>query len=256
MIRIPIALAVAFGLLASAASAAAAEIRVMTSGGFTAALTALKPRYEAATGDTIVMILGSSMGSSPTSIPARLAKGEAVDVLILVDDALAGLTAQGKIAPASRTVVAVSRIGMSVKAGAPKPDISTVAAFKATLLNAKSIAYSASASGVYLSTELFNRLGLADQVMPKARQIVTERVATIVARGEAEIGFQQVSELLPVPGADYVGPIPEELQKVSLYAAGVSATAREPERARALIAFLASPAVAADVAKTGIDPPK
>ncbi len=256
MIRVPIALMVAVGLLASATGAAAAEIRVMISGGFTAALTALKPRYEAATGDTVVMIQGSSMGASPTAIPARLAKGEAVDVLIMVDEALAGLTAQGKVDPASRTVLAVSRIGMSVKAGAPKPDISTVDAFKATLLQARSIAYSASASGVYLSGELFDRLGIGAQVKPKAREIVTERVAAVVARGDAEIGFQQVSELLPVAGADFVGPIPEALQKVTLYSAGLSTTAQQAERARALVAFLASPAAAAEIAKTGIEPPK
>jgi molybdate transport system substrate-binding protein len=255
MLRLTAALLAAAGLLAGAQAAAAAEIKVMISGGFTAALQALAPRYEAMTGDKVVTISGSSMGSSPTAIPARLAKGEPADVLIMVGEALDGLADRGRVVPASRTTLALSEIGMSVKAGAPRPDISTVDALRRTLLDAKSIAYSASASGVYVSTELFDRLGVAAEVRPKAFEVVTERVGTIVARGEAEIGFQQVSELLPIVGADFVGTIPAEVQKITVYSAGVAAHAAEPARGQALIAFLASPAAAEAVAATGLTPP-
>jgi molybdate transport system substrate-binding protein len=143
---------------------------------------------------------------------------------------------------------------MAVRAGAPKPDISSVDAFKRALLEAKSIAYSDSASGVYVSTELFQRLGIADQVVGKSKMIPAEPVGAVVARGEAEIGLQQASELLPVPGIDYVGPLPAELQKITVFSAGVAAGAKEPDAARALISCLASPAATAAIKKSGLEP--
>ena len=142
-----------------------------------------------------------------------------------------------------------------VRAGARKPDITTLDAFKRTLLEAKSIAYSASASGTYLSTELFPRLGLAEQMKDKAKRIESERVGTVVARGDAEISFQQVSELLPIAGVDFVGTLPPEVQKVTVFSAGVSSTAQAPEAARALIRYLASPVVAPTLIKAGLEPP-
>ena len=146
----------------------------------------------------------------------------------------------------SYTPVARSAIGMAVRAGAPKPDISTVDALKRTLLQAKSIAYSASVSGDYLTTELYQRLGIADQVMSKSRLIGGgERVGAVVARGEAEIGFQQISELLPVPGIDHVTPLPPEVQKVSVFSAGVAPSTSDSDAAHAIIRFLASPEAAA-----------
>src|SRR5512134_1844481 len=184
----------------------AAEIRVMTSGGFAAAYDHLAPQYEKMTGDKIVTMYGSSMGGAPDSIPSRLARGEPVDIVILAAPALDELVKQGKVVPGSRVDLVRSSIGMSVKSGAPKPDISTVEALKKTLLEAKSIAYSASASGTYLSNELFPRLGIWDEIKGKSKRIVSERVGTVVARGEAQIGFQQVSELLPIPGIEFVGP--------------------------------------------------
>jgi molybdate transport system substrate-binding protein len=245
----------AAALLFHAGAASAAEIHVMISGGFTAAYEALAPEYERMTGDKLVTIQGPSMGTAPTAIPIRLDRGERADVLIMVGDALGELARQGKVAPGTRTDLANSRIGVSVKAGAPKPDISTVDALRRALLQAKSIAYSDSASGVYVSTELFARLGVADQVGPKARKIVAERVGAVVARGDAELGFQQVAELLPVPGADFVGPIPDSVQKVTVFSAGVAAKAVEPAKARALIAYLASPAAMATILKTGLERP-
>ena len=144
---------------------------------------------------------------------------------------------------------------MAVRAGAPKPDLSTVEALKRTLLEAKSIAYSASVSGEYLTTELYQRLGIADQVISKSRLIGGgERVGTAVARGEAEIGFQQLSELLPVPGIDHVTPLPPEVQKVSTFSAGVAVSTRDSAAAHALIRFLASPEAAPAITKSGLEP--
>jgi molybdate transport system substrate-binding protein len=141
-----------------------------------------------------------------------------------------------------------------VKSGAPKPDISSADALKRALLAAKSIAYSDSASGVYVSTEMFQRLGIADAVKDKARKIPAEPVAGVVARGEAEIGFQAISEMLPVPGVDIVGLLPPEVQKITVFSAGIATVSREPEAGKALIRFLASPAASAAIIKSGMEP--
>jgi molybdate transport system substrate-binding protein len=237
-----------------AGTAVADEIKVMTSGGFTAALLELTPAFERATGNKVAITYGASLGGAPDSIPSRLQRGEPVDVVILASQALEALIEQSRVVRASRVDLARSNIGMAVRAGAPKPDISSVDALKRALLQAKSIAYSASASGVYLSTELFQRLGIAAQVAGKSQRIESERVATVVARGEAEIGFQQISELIPVPGIDYVGPLPPEVQRVTVFSAGVAASAKAPDAARAFIRFLASPAAAPAITKSGMEP--
>jgi molybdate transport system substrate-binding protein len=174
--------------------------------------------------------------------------------VILAAPALDQLIKQHKVVPGSRVDLVRSSIGMAVRAGATKPDISSVDALKRTLLQAKSIAYSASASGVYLSHEMFQRLGIADQIKGKCKRIASEPVGAVVARGDAEIGFQQISELLPVPGIDYVGPLPPEVQRVTVFSAGVGVGAKNPDAARALIRFLASPAAAPAIKKTGLQP--
>jgi molybdate transport system substrate-binding protein len=144
---------------------------------------------------------------------------------------------------------------MAVRAGAPKPDISTVDALKRTLLQAKSIAYSASVSGDYLSTELLQRLGIAEQALSKCRRVEGgERVGAVIARGEAEIGFQQMSELLPVPGIDHVTPLPPEVQKVSVFSTGVASSTTDSDAAHALVRFLASPEAASAIANSGLEP--
>jgi molybdate transport system substrate-binding protein len=158
------------------------------------------------------------------------------------------------VAAGSRVDLVRSSIGIAVRAGAPRPDVSSVEALTRTLLGATSIAYSSSASGVYLSTELFQRLGIADQIKAKSRRIESEPVGVVVARGDAEIGFQQMSELLPVRGIDIIGPLPPGAQRVTVFAAGVAAAAKVPDAARALIAFLASPAAAAAIRKSGLEP--
>jgi molybdate transport system substrate-binding protein len=200
------------------------------------------------------MTATTTMGTGTDSIPSRLARGEAVDIVIVADAALTELIKDGYVIADSRVELARSSIGMAVRRGAAKPDISSVEALTRTLLQAKSIAYSASVSGMYLSQELFQRLGIAEQVLPKSRRIDRERVGAVVARGEAELGFQQISELLPEPGIDYVGPLPPGVQRVSVFSAGVAANSRQPAKARALIRLLASPEAADIVAKTGLEP--
>ncbi len=225
----------------------------MTSGAFTAAYLELRPQLERLVKGKVVTA-ATSMGTGADSIPSRLERGEAVDVVIVADDALGLLIKSGRVLADSRVELARSSIGMAVRKGAPKPDISSVQALTRTLLQANSIAYSASVSGLYLSTELFQRLGIADQVLSKSRRIDRERVGAVIARGEAEIGFQQTSELLAEPGIDYVGPLPPEVQRVTVFSAGVAIGSRNPAAARALIRFLASSEVAGIVAKTGLEP--
>jgi molybdate transport system substrate-binding protein len=180
------------------APASAAEIKVMNSGGFTAAYKDLAPGCERTTGNTVATAWGASMGTAPDAIPMRLARGEPADVLIMAAPALDQMITEGKALPGSRVDLARSSIAMAVRAGAPKPDISTVGAFTKALLEAGSIAYSASASGVYLSSEVLPRLSGGDRIMAKSRKIMSERVGSVVARGDAEIGFQQLSELIPI----------------------------------------------------------
>ena len=241
-------------LLATLAGAAEVkEVKVFISGGFSAALRELGPEFERATGTKVVAVFAPSMGETPEAIPNRLKRGEPADVLIMVGYALDNLIKQGMVLPGTRVDLARSGVAMAVRAGAPKPDISSEAAFKRTLLAAKSIAYSDSASGVYLSTELFPRLGILDQIKGKCSKIPAEPVGKVVARGEAEIGFQQMSELLPIPGIDIVGPLPPELQKITVFSAAVVANSKNPDTAKALIRFLASPSAAPVITKTGME---
>jgi molybdate transport system substrate-binding protein len=230
------------------------DLWVMTSGAFTAAYLDLIPQLELLAKKKLVTA-ATSIGTGENSIPNRLRRREAVDVVIVADGVLLGFIKEGLIMAESYTRLARSAIGMAVRAGSPKPDIGTVDALKRTLLEAKSIAYSASVSGEYLTKELYQRLGIADQVMSKSRLIGGgERVGAVVARGEAEIGFQQISELLPVPGLAHMTPLPLEVQKVSVFSAGVATTTRDADAARAIVRFLASPEAARAIAKSGLEP--
>jgi molybdate transport system substrate-binding protein len=242
------------GFLFVAASAEADELRVVSSGGFAAAYRALAPEFEHESGVTLVSQWGPSMGNTPQAVPARLARGEQIDVVIMVGYALGNLATQGKVVADSCVELARSGIGVAVREGAPKPDIGSVEALKRALLAAKSIAYSDSASGVYISSEMFQRLGVADALAGKARMIPAEPVGAVVARGEAELGFQQMSELKPIPGIDIVGPLPSELQRMTIFSAGIVTDSSKPEEAKALIAFLASPAAAAAIRESGMEP--
>jgi molybdate transport system substrate-binding protein len=242
------------GALLLAGSAGAAEVRVMISGGLTAAYKELVPEFERLTGNKVLTAYGPSMGTTANAIPIRLERGEPADVLVMVGYALGDLVKQGKVVADSRIDLTKSLIGIAVKSGAPKPDISSAEALKRALLAAKSIAYSDSASGVYVSTEMFAKLGIADEMKDKARKIPATPVAEIVARGDAEIGFQQISELRPVAGVDIVGPLPSELQKVTVFSAGIATVSKEPDAGKALIKFLASPAASAAIIKSGMEP--
>jgi molybdate transport system substrate-binding protein len=235
-------------------NAMTAELRVMTSGAFTAAYLELIPQLELLTKKKLVTA-ATSIGTGENSIPNRLRRGEPVDVVIVADGVLVGFIKDGLVMAESYTPLARSAIGMAVRAGAPKPDISTIDALKRTLLQAKSIAYSASVSGEYLTTELYPRLGIAQQVMSKSRLIGGgERVGAVIARGEAEIGFQQISELLPVPGIDHITPLPSEVQKVSTFSAGVAVSTADSQAAHALVKFLASPEAARAINNSGLEP--
>lgn len=236
-----------------AGTASGEQVRVMSAGGMAAAHLALVSQFERATGHTVVTD-ATSTGIGSDSIASRVRRGEPVDVIILTRAGIDELINEGRVVAASRVDLARSSIGMAVRRGAPKPDISTVDALKRALLQAESIAYSAQVSGVYLSTELFPRLGIVDQVMKKSKRVEVGRVGAVLARGEVEIGFQQISELLEVPGIDYVGPLPAEVQRVTVFSAGVAVGARNPHAARALIEFFASPNGLETMAKSGLDP--
>ena len=248
----------ALGLLASwlllASLVQAAELRVITSGAFTEAYKQLTPIYEQATGHKVISSFGASIGNAPDSIPSRFARGEQFDLVILSEGGLKALMAQGKVLPDSRMDMARSQIGVAVKKGTPKPDISTVEALRQTLLNAKSVAYSASASGTYLSTELFPKLGVAERLSQTGKKIFSERVGAVVARGDAELGFQQVSELIYFKELDFVGTLPDEVQQTIFFSAGIVADSSQKDLARQFAQFLSSAAVANIVRATGLDP--
>jgi len=230
------------------------DFRVMTSGAFTAAHLALLPQVERLTQLKVVTVT-TSIGTGDTSIPNRLKRGEVADLVIVAERVLRQFIADGLVMSDGSAVVARSSIGMAVQKGAPKPDISSLEALRDTLLRAKSVGYSASESGKYLTTELYQRLGIADQMLPKSRLVGGgERVGTLVARGELEIGFQQMSELLPMAGLDHITPLPPEAQKVSSFAAGVGATSANKALARSVVQFLVSPEAAPIIAKTGLEP--
>jgi len=246
---------ISIGLLLIASHIAhAAEIRVITSGAFTEAYKQLIPIYEQASGHKVISAYGASIGNAPDSIPSRFARGEKFDLVILSEGGLEALMKEGKLVKGSRVDLARSQIGAAVRKGTPKPDISTVAALKQALLNAKSVAYSASASGTYISTEMFPKLGIADQMKDKAKRIMSERVGAVVARGDAELGFQQVSELIYFKELDFLGTIPDEVQQTIFFSSALVEGAEQQEAAKHLVRFFTSPAVANIVRATGLDP--
>jgi molybdate transport system substrate-binding protein len=244
------------GLVASAASAA--DIKVMISAGFFNVYKELGPAFEKSTGHKLVTTRGPSLGDSPEAIPTRLGRGEHADVVIMDGAGADLLDARDLTRTGSRMPLAESFIGMVVRAGQPKPDISTVEALRKVLLAAKSVAYSDSSSGTYLSTVGFKKLGVADEIAGKTRKVrgppTGEPVAAVVARGEAEIGFQQVAELIHVPGADFVGTVPAEIQPPTHFVGALPKGSRQPDAAVALLRFLSSTEAAAVITKAGLKP--
>ena len=228
------------------------EFRVMTSGAFAAAYLALTVQLERLTKKKIVTA-SSSLGTGENTLPKRLKRGEVVDLVIVADNLLRQLIDDGLVLAEGYAPVARSVIGMAVRAGAPKPDISSVDALRSALLQAKSIGYSPSVSGQYLTTELLQRLGIANQVLSKCR-LVGGGVGVVVARGEVEIAVQQMSELLPVPGLAHITPLPPEVQIVSVFSAGVAASCTDAALTRSVIEFLTSPEAINAVMKSGLEP--
>ena len=249
--RAPLAIVVALFWWFQTPALRSDTLVVMTSGAFTAAFEKLAPTYERAGRGTVVAST-TTMGTGAESIANRLQRREPADVVIVPAESLDSFIKAGTVIAASRVELARSSIAMAVHAGSRRPDISSADALKRALLEAQSVAYSASVSGDYLVNELFPRLGIAEQMKVKARRIDRERVGAVVARGEAEIGFQQLSELLPIAGVDVVGVLSDDVQRVTTIAAGVATHSSHPEAARAFIRFLASPDAAAIVEKTGL----
>jgi molybdate transport system substrate-binding protein len=231
----------------------------MISAGFYGVYSELGPAFERASGHRLVTTRGPSMGDSPEAIPTRLARGETADIVIMDGGAADDLGRKGLVRADSKVVLARSLIGMVVRAGAAQPDIGSVEDLRSTLLAANSIAYSDSGSGTYLSTTLFPKLGIAEQIASKSRKVrgppSGEPVAAVVARGEAEIGFQQVSELIHVPGITFVGTIPAEVQPKTFFVGMLTSAVRASEAAAEFLRFLASPEAAPVILNAGLMPP-
>lgn len=252
MKRIATVFAAVFLLIAP--SAFADTIKVVSSGGFAAAYKELIPEFEKRTGNKVISEWGPSMGTTKDAVPQRLARNEDIDVLIMVGDALDKLIADKKVIADTRMPLAQSGIGIVVKEGAPAPDVSTPEALKTALLGAKSVAYSDSASGVYIEKQLFDKLGIKAEMVGKAKMIPALPVGSVVASGEYEIGFQQVSELKPIKGIKLIGQVPGNLQKITVFSAGVVEGSHHAAAAHALIDFLADPANAAVIRDSGMEP--
>lgn len=222
------------------------EIRVMASAAFREAYLELLPDFERASGHRVTNTWVPSV-----QMMNRLKGGETTDVVILSDAALAELMKAGIVA--ERFPLACSGIGVAVGGGAPRPDIASADALKRAVLSVTSVVYSTGPSGIYLAN-LFERMGIAPQIRDKVRQVQGEPAGAVVARGEAELGFQQMSELLPVSGIDIIGPLPPEIQEITVFSAGLHAQIQASEAARALIAYLKAPHAAPVIRRKGMDP--
>jgi len=227
----------------------AAELKVLSTQATEDTYRELVPQFEKATGHKVATIFTGTLDAQK-----RLAAGENYDMIIMASPAIDAQIKAGKVVSGSRVDLAKSGVGAAVPKGAPKPDISTTEALKKTLLAAKSIGYSTGPSGVYMIS-LFEKLGLMDQVKPKLKQTPTGVfVGTIIANREVEVGFQQVSEVGNFPGVDYVGPLPADVQQMTVFSSGIVVDAKEAEPARALVKFLTTPAAGAAFRKRGMEP--
>jgi molybdate transport system substrate-binding protein len=240
----------AITLLVVLPSPSPAQVRVLISGGFSAAYRELLPQFEKSTGITVTTARGASQGDGPTTIGAQLRRGQPADVVIMSREGLAELLAEGRIVTGSDIDLASVPLGVGVRAGTPRPDISTVNAFRQTLLRAKSIGIQ-STSANYLKTRVFPQLGIADALADK----LSGAGAAEVASGGVEMVVLPVSEILSVPGADFVGTIPAEIQFVQVFAAALVKGTKEPEASKRLIVFLASERATPAIEKTGMKRP-
>jgi molybdate transport system substrate-binding protein len=225
------------------------EIKVLSSIATREAYLELVPQFERASGHKV-----STTWAGTTAIMQRMTAGERYDLVMISSSELEELTRQGKIVSGSRADLAKSGIGIAVRAGAPRPDVGSSAALKQALLAAKTVGYTSGPSGVYMAA-LIERMGIAAEVKPKHRTVPSGgTVGTIVASGDAEIGFQQVSELVHIAGIDYIGPLPSDVQCITVFSCGLQTGAPQPEAAKALVAFLTTPAAVAVMQKHGLEP--
>lgn len=229
-----------------------AQVKVIISGGFSAAYGKLLPEFEKSSGLTVTTTTGGSQGNGPNTIGSQLRRGVPADVVIMNRAGLNDLIGEGRIVAGSDRDLAQTALGLAVRAGAAKPDISTVDAFKRTLLSARSLALDSSTTGIYVTTKLFPQLGIADAMAAKTKM----SGATAVATGEAEISVQPISELLPVTGIEIVGRIPDEVQYLAVFSVALVSGSKEPDAARRLIAFLTSDAARAAIRDSGMEPSK
>jgi len=227
----------------------AAELKVLSTQATEDTYRELVPQFEKATGHKVATIFTGTLDAQK-----RLAAGENYDMIIMASPAIDAQIKAGKVVSGSRVDLAKSGVGAAVPKGAPKPDISTTEALKKTLLAAKSIGYSTGPSGLYMIS-LFEKLGLMDEVKPKLKQTPTGVfVGTIIANREVEVGFQQVSEVGNFPGVDYIGPLPADVQQMTVFSSGIVVDAKEAEPARTLVKFLTTPEAGAAFRKRGMEP--
>ena len=252
MIRWPAICLAVVGLLLCA-PARAAELTVLTAGAFKSAVAALIPDFEAASGNT-VKLQNDTVGA----LVRRISDGEAFDVVLMSPSGLDDLARAGKIAANSGMILARVGVGVGVRAGAPVPDIHTVAAFRSTMLQAKAVAYidpaSGGSSGIYVA-RLFQVLGIADAMAAKSVLVKGGLAAEALLDDRADIVVQQISEIMAVPGVTLVGPVPAEIQRQTVYAGAIAAASSAPDAARAFLATLAGPAAAPVLAAKGMSPP-
>ena len=229
-----------------------AQLKVITSGGFAAPFQEIQPEFEKASGVKVTVGRGASQGSGPDTIGAQLRRGVPADVVVMSREGLDDLIAEGRIVAGSDVNLGQTPLGASVRAGAPKPDISTVEAFKQTMLRAKSVTFPGSTTGIYLVKKLFPQLGIAGEMAGK----ITNTGVAAVAKGDAEIAVQPVSELLHAPGVEFVGTIPAEIQYISVFSAAMVKGSNESKGAKELIAFLTSEKAKSAIKKSGMEPVK
>ena len=246
------------GLIALAAllvhpTVANAQLKVMISGGFSTAYRQVLPEFEKETSVKVTTLSGASQGKGPETIAAQLARGVLVDVVIMSREGMSELMKQGRIAAGTDADLATAAIGVAVRSGARKPDVSTVEGFKQALLGAKLIAVPASTSGIFLVQEVFPKIGVADRIKTRVMARGSQS-ADLVVKGEADLVVQPVSELIHVKGLDYAGAIPAELQLIQMFGAAVVAGSKEADAGKKLIAFLSSGRVAAAVRQNGMEP--
>lgn len=231
------------------ASAQGADLTVLASPAMKEAYVELVPRFEQASGHQV-----RTTWAGTADIMKRMQAGQAFDVVIAASSSLDELTDTGRLVAGSRKDLVRSGVGVTVRAGAPKPDISTAEAVKRAVLAAKSVGISTGPSGVYMDA-LFQKMGIADQVKPKLKVPPSgAQIGELVAKGEVELGFQQVSEIVHVKGAQFVGPLPPEIQRVTLFAGAVHAASQEPDAAREFLEFLGSSEHAPLLQKHGLEP--